>query len=46
MIVMDSFKDHKGGVCLMKDMDPSIKPVIDAQAPNLILWHSLVRAPG
>ena len=38
LYVMDSFKDHRGGVCLVKVMNPSTKPVVDAQAPNTILW--------
>ena len=36
--VMDSFKDHSCSVCLVKVMNPSIKPVVDVHAPNVILW--------
>ena len=36
--VMDSFKDHRGGVCLVNVMNPSTKPAVDAQAPNATLW--------
>ena len=35
---MDSFKDHRGGLCLVDVVNPSTKPVVDAQAPNVILW--------
>ena len=35
---MDSFKDHRGSVCLVNVINPSNKSVVVAQAPNVILW--------
>ena len=34
--VIDSFKDHTGGTCLVNVVNPSTKPVVDAQAPIVI----------
>ena len=36
--VMDSFKDHRGSVCLVNTVNPSTKPVVGAQALNVTLW--------
>ena len=38
---MDSFKDHRGSVCLVNVINPSNKSVVVAQAPNVILWRGL-----
>ena len=45
--VTGSFKDHGGVVCLVDIVNPSTKPVVDAQAPNVILWLKVrVRVRG